>query len=172
MESQEHVEINRKFVNVVPELASPYATYPLAKSHWVDFGGTASSGEPCFIANAEEYAIKKPDYVHGNGPLGRGYYHFLTRQAYVILYARLSNSRPSGGCCCFVNEDVKVARSEHDEVESIMYNRSIASKPDDVQAVQDAIKVAEGIADDYFHYTQTEQLVVMTGMNALNHISA
>ena len=171
MGSQEEDEMNRKFVNVVPELASSYAKYPLAKSHWVDVTGNTSNGEPCFVANAEEYAIKKHDYVHGNGPLGRGYYHFLTRQAYVILHSRLTTERPSGGCCCFVNEDVKVARSEHDEVESIMYNRSIASKPDDIQAVKDAIKIANGVADDYFNITQTEQLVVMTGMNALNSIS-
>jgi hypothetical protein len=161
MTSLENEEINRQFANVASELSSSYATYPLAKSHWVDHKGTTATGEPCFVANAEENAMEKPDYVHGNGPLGRGYYHLLTRQAYAILYGRLTKSRPSGGCCCFGTQDVKDAASDHDDVQTIMYYRSVASKPDDFQAVKDAIAKAEGVADSYYNITQTEQLIVM-----------
>ena len=161
MPSEEADEINRKFANVAPELASSYATYPLAKSHWVDYKGTTTAGDPCFVANAEQNAMMKPDYVHGNGPLGRGYYHLLTREAYVTLYARLTNTRPSGACCCFGTDDVKQAISDHDDVETIVYNRSVASKPDDVQAMKDALSKAESVADDFYQVTQTEQLIIM-----------
>lgn len=164
MPSQEAEENNRKFAIVAPELASSYATYPLAKSHWVDFKGTTSAGEPCFVANPEVDAIMKSDYVHGNGPLGRGYYHLLTREAYIALYARLTKTRPSGGFCCFGTQDVRQAMSDHEDVENIVYYRSVASKPDDVQAVKDAIAKAEGVADGYYNITQTEQLVVMAVM--------
>jgi len=162
MMSLEHERMNTKMANVAPELSSSYAIYPLRGTHWVETSGTISNGDSCFVANGDDGLNNKIDYVHGPGPHGRGYYHLLTRHAYVILYTRLHKERPGNAlCCCINSKDVRDAISDHDEVESIVYNRSVASKPDDYQAAKDAIAKSQGIANNLYNVTQTEQLIVM-----------
>ena len=96
-------DLNELFVSVAPELNSPYAKYPLSSSsgrnEWVDPGtGRTSKGEPCFIKGGGGWTPTTPtkqDYAYGPGPLGFGYYHFLTRESYAVLYGRFRVLRPS-----------------------------------------------------------------------------
>ena len=165
--SKEEVDkVNAKMAKVAPELASPYATYPLSaqsgRSLWVNpTGGTTSNGEPCYIKGEEPQSQSiKEHYVYGPGSLGIGYYHLLTRDAYGALYARLHQSLPVT-CCCFSSKEARETLDDHDTVMRICYNRSVASIPDDVQAARDAEAIARGTAKRVYNFTQNEQLVIM-----------
>lgn len=125
-----------------PELASVYAKYPLSCSAWMSPDAKGPSGAACFVS-APRGSPLKTDYVHGPGPKGFGYYHLLTRDSYVILYARLTNDMP--GCCCDCRPTVRQEVSDWDDVKTTVYNRSVATKPDDVQAKKDAISIARGV---------------------------
>ncbi len=99
----------------------------------------------------------KEDYVWGPGPKGYGYYHLLTRAAYIALHARLSH-QSSVGCCCMPQRQELV---DLDETKDIVYNRSIASRPDDILAYKEAIALAQGEAQTVYNQTQDLQLVLM-----------
>mmetsp|Transcript_1834 Transcript_1834/g.2271 ORF Transcript_1834/g.2271 Transcript_1834/m.2271 type:complete len:139 (+) Transcript_1834:1-417(+) len=101
----------------------------------------------------------KLDYVYGPGRMGFGYYHLLTIDSYKALYARLRNEAPTV-CCCFGTKAAREEASEWDDVLTIVYNRSIASRPDDVIGAQDAIRIARGEAISHYHYQQNAQFVV------------
>ena len=165
--SKEKVDkINAVMANVAPELASPFAKYPLSaqsgRSLWVNpTGGKTSNGEPCYIKGSESQIRQiKEHYVYGSGSLGIGYYHLLTRDSYSALYARLHNSLPVA-CCCFSSKEVRKEADDHDTVMRICYNRSVASIPDDLQAARDAEAIARGTAKKAYNFTQNEQLVIM-----------
>ena len=136
-----NAKLNEKMVRFAPELASEYAKYPLSYPSWIRPTGNGPKNSPCF-ESAPRGSAMKMDYVHGPGPKGFGYYHLLTREAYVILYARLTNEMP--GCCCDCRPTVRKEVSDWDDVKTVVYNRSVATKPDDVQAKKDAISLAQG----------------------------
>lgn len=149
-----NAQLNSKMVKYCPELASEWAKYPLAYKAWLSPNGTGPKGVPCWIP-APKGTEMKLDYVHGAGPRGWGYYHLLCRQSYTILYARLTNEMP---CCCCASGNKSL--SEWEDVKNVVYNRSVASKPDDAQAHKDAIAIAKGTAQAHYHVDQNFQLVV------------
>ena len=153
-------EINAKMVKLCPELASQYAKYPLKRKQWLSPNAKVDDKTKAFIASQSDTG-PKPDYVFGPGPLSMGYYHILTRNAYKILYVRLTKEQPPVACCCFASKDSHNAYDEWYEVKTICYNRSIASIPDDAQARDDAITIARGEALAHYHEQQNFQLVVM-----------
>jgi hypothetical protein len=66
-------------------------------SEWTKLNGTAPDGKPGFVpANAKSTSRgvnANPmitDYIFGNSPVGLGYYHVTTREAYQILKTRVS----------------------------------------------------------------------------------
>lgn len=158
-------EINQMMVLVAAELASPYAKYPLIASNggeskmWVAPEGKTAKGEPCFIQGPGKYQPSmKDDYIYGSGPLGFGWYHLLTRDSYHALHRRLLSSAPVP--CCAFSKAARQELSDHEDVSAIVYNRSVASAPDDEQGAKDAINIAKGTAQKAYNWTQNEQLVV------------
>jgi len=150
-------DMNAKMVKFVPELASDYARYPLKRDRWLEPKEKGPKDEPCFISSSVD-AGPKPDYVFGRGKYGHGYYSLLTQYSYQNLYARLTHEAPGGCCACS-----KAARQEYDaydDVKRIVYNRSVASRPDDVVASKDALRKAQGVAQVWHNGLQNEQLAI------------
>lgn len=136
-----------------------YLLVPFIVQMWVDPRGKTAEGKPLFIkGEGSQEPARKDDYVYGPGPLGWGYYHLLTRVSYEILFRRMHSSTPFV-CCCFATKEARMQLSDHEDVRLIMYNRSVASIPDDKQAAKDAIAIATGTAKAVYNYTQNEQLV-------------
>jgi hypothetical protein len=69
------------------------------------------------------------------------------------------------GCCCALNAAARKEMSDWDDVKTIVYNRSIASIPDDDQAKKDAISDAQGVAHGHYQMEQNFQLAVGMGMH-------
>uniref|UniRef100_A0A7S3DTF4 Uncharacterized protein n=1 Tax=Entomoneis paludosa TaxID=265537 RepID=A0A7S3DTF4_9STRA len=152
---------NQQLQRTCPELASKYAAYPLDRSEWLMLEGTGPDQAPAFVAGTTPDQ-RKEDYVFGNnGPSGTGYYHLLTRYAYTLLYQRVSSQAPSGAACpCSASEETKQAVDAWDTTKTICWNRNIASRPNDALAAQEAIKIAQQIANKTYNRTQNEQLIV------------
>lgn len=162
--SDKNAETNAKMARFCPELASEYAKYPLQGIRaWLSPNGTGPKGVPCWISAPKGSAMKM-DYVHGPGKKGFGYYHILTRDSYTILYARLTHEMP--GCCCALSPTARKEVSDWDDVKQIVYNRSVATRPDDVQAKKDAIDIARGVAKAHYNVDQNFQLAVGIGLHA------
>ena len=151
-------ETNDKMARTAPELASVYAKYPLRKEYWLDVNGKLDENTPAFIPYKKDphggTPPLKKDYVWGPGSRTWGYYHILTREAYVTINGRLSNIVMID-CCCLGTPEQKFS----DEVIQIVYNRSIASKPDDFLAMKEALELARGISIMHYNQTQGNQLV-------------
>ena len=170
-------EINAAMPKVQPELASKYVSYPMKRQVWLSIDGQIDGNIPAFIPHKKDPNFPKPplkeDYVWGAGPRGFGYYHILCREAYKILYHRVNGMRaiggPGQGCCCASppppTDSQKPTAKEIDDVKDVMYNRSIASRPDDFLAQKEAIEAARGVAQAHYHTDQNIQLAVMVGMN-------
>ena len=155
-------EINRKMHGVAKELSSKYAVYPLKGEAWLSAAAMVDDDTPAFIAKGKDpnfpTQIMKDDYVWGTGPKGYGYYHLTTRYAYKILHNRLENGK-SAGCCCF---GTKGGDSTYDDdVMDVIYYRSVASKPNDFTAYQDAIELARDEANTHYNVSQDVQLFLM-----------
>uniref|UniRef100_A0A7S2URI4 Uncharacterized protein n=1 Tax=Attheya septentrionalis TaxID=420275 RepID=A0A7S2URI4_9STRA len=162
-------ETNTKMAKYAPELASSYAKYPLKRARWLPNGERGPKGEPLFLQAETANQGVKMDYVFGPGPQGRGYYHLLTRKSYIALYVKLRNQSPMGACAC--TKDARQNFSDFDDVKKIVYNRSVASKPDDAQAAKDAISQARQTAQGHYNNDQNLQIgigVVQTGINLSN----
>jgi len=103
----------------------------------------------------------KLDYVHGPGRFGWGYYHLLTNDSYVALNQRLmSQASPIQCCCISPSSSHKIPGAEfYDEVKTIVYNRSVASIPDDILAYQEAIVGAQVTAQGAYHFDQNMQII-------------
>jgi hypothetical protein len=158
-------EMNAKMVKVAPELASSYARYPLHGQRWCDPKEKGPKGEPCFMANAADAGLKL-DYVYGPGRYGKGYYSLLTKDSYKILYPRILNQAPTG-CCAFSKESRKEV-DDWDDVRRLLYNRQMATIPDDAVGARDGLAAAQQTAQDNYTYDQNLQLgigVVQTGIN-------
>uniref|UniRef100_A0A7S2ELZ5 Uncharacterized protein n=1 Tax=Trieres chinensis TaxID=1514140 RepID=A0A7S2ELZ5_TRICV len=151
-------DINAMMARVCPELASSYAKYPLKGNMWLSTSATVN-GSATFIAETNKQPPLKLDYVHGPGPLGFGYYHLTTRAAYRALYPRLQSQAPLPCCAC--TKDARNNLSDHEDVTMIVYNRSVATIPDDDKGKEDALAIARGEAQAAYHFTQNEQLFFM-----------
>ena len=154
--SQNYDEINQKMVKFVPELASPYAKYPMARDRWLEPTEKTPSGRECYLQ--EPNAGMKEDYVLGRGPLGEGYYSLLCRIAYENLYSRLTHEVPVG--CCNCSKEARRRYDEWDDVKRIVFARSKASIPNDGKAAKDAVSHAKSTAQVWHNNLQNEQLVL------------
>lgn len=139
-------EVNIAFARVCPELKSRYAVYPFPesspKSWLVPSTEGTHNGKPIVILSDKDSGDKKnepglkEDYVFCKaGPLGKGYYHVLTKTAYVNLSTRL-NAQGSGKFLCFGDSQ---RADQWDTCRRIVYNRSRANRPDDEHAAAAAI---------------------------------
>ena len=151
-------EMNTKMVALCPELGSEYAKYPLKGKQWLSPKAKVSGDEYAFIASETDNG-PKPDYVYGTGSFGRGYYHILTRQAYKVLYGRLTRERPPLTCCLCSSAAARQNSIDWEHVKTLCFNRSVATIPDDDQARKDAIVAAQGMAQAHYHEQQNIQLV-------------
>ena len=135
-------EVNRELCRVAPVLASPHARYPLhKKNRWLQPFETTVDGKPAFIPTKEfphsliELDTDLPDYVWGYGPLGKGYYHLLTREAYKNLFDYM-NIAEFGGLSFFLkvmNTPCYRRKSrELHEIKAIIHNRCCSKTPEDV----------------------------------------
>mmetsp|Transcript_1278 Transcript_1278/g.1637 ORF Transcript_1278/g.1637 Transcript_1278/m.1637 type:complete len:161 (-) Transcript_1278:110-592(-) len=154
-------DMNAKMARLVPELNSDYARYPMKRQMWLDPQAQTNTGEAAFIPHPNSSASKplKPDYVWGPGTLGYGYYHLLTRDSYLALYRRVQHDAPAQCCAC--SAEASKIYNDHTDVKMIVYNRSVASRPDDVLAKKEALDIAKGISQSDYHMGQNFQLVVM-----------
>lgn len=139
------VDMNAK-MQLVPELRSEYASYPMERAKWLSAGDKAPDGNRAFIASPKpekgETKELKPDYVWGPGTYGFGYYHLLTKESYVILSARLQ-SEPSQGCSCFGSSTKDTPKQEDlNDVYLVMYYRSKSPVPNDRMAKEHCLKEA------------------------------
>lgn len=154
---------NASMVKFAPELASKYATYPLHRDKWLNFDEVDDDGKPVFVAQSKKGTRSAmEDYVYCSlAPKdhGAGYYHLLNPVAYVNLFKRLESEAPPTGCCCG-SPETKKEYDQYDDVRTIVYNRSVSSKPDDTQAAKDALAKAQGVANRGYNTTQNMQLVL------------
>jgi hypothetical protein len=137
-------KVNLAFAVICPELKSKYAVYPIPSTYqgrWLTPSAEEKfEGKPVVLLTDKEDGIKE-DYVYCKAtPLGRGYYHMLTKVAYVNLYTRIQNEG-SGAFLCFGD---KKKADQWDTCRRIVYNRSRASRPDDVQGAKQSIDHMEG----------------------------
>jgi len=149
-------ETNRLLQKWCPELDSQYAKYPMRFPRWLDPKEKDPTGKPCFVQGPD--AGPKPDYVYGPGTYGQGYYHLLTKASYLILRSRLSHEYPGGCCAC--SQAARKELDEYDDVRRILHARSVAQRPDDQQAQQDAIAGAKEVAQNWHNGLQNEQLAI------------
>lgn len=130
---------NAQMRSTCDELLSEYATYPMRRERWLSSDDIGPNDEPGYLAGPD--VGPKPNYVYGDvGPNGNGYYHILTQHSYCVLYARLANEAPFS-CCCFGSPRNVV--DAWDTTTRILYNRSLASKPDDVLAAREVIGISQ-----------------------------
>jgi hypothetical protein len=169
--SEKEREINESMARVARELESPYATYPLKRTHWLDANAPASTTEDgndapkAFISHRKDKNFPtptpKPDYVWGAGRRGFGYYHLLTIDSYQILNKRVRDKGPPLNCCCVGSSNAEFSRKDYDVVAEILHNRSLSPVPDDMVAAKNAIDIARGVAQAEYSMSQNVQLVVM-----------
>jgi len=104
-------EMNEWLHSFLPEVRnSQFGEYPMKQQSWIWLNTTVTGSDgvtnPAFIpttinvkfredANYNEKVPLKRDYVFGTGPKGFGYYHLLTRQAWVILNSRVGSMKSS-----------------------------------------------------------------------------
>ena len=113
-----------------------YGRYPITFKHWCHVDEKIN-GNICFIKSPKNEGVKE-DYVYSEDP-EPGYYHLLTKQAYIQLYKDVQTKEPSLPCCWDKAGAKKY--NEYTRVKKIVYNRSIASIPDDKVAIADGKKV-------------------------------
>jgi hypothetical protein len=147
--------MNANMVKFVPEFASEYAAYPLNRDRWLQPDEKDPKGRFCFVKGGSN-AVPKMDYVFGRGPFGEGYYSLLTKNAYKNLHARMTNEAPAGCCAC--SKAARKEIDEYDDVRRMVYNRSVATVPND--SSKDAIEIARGTAQAWHNGLQNQQLVV------------
>lgn len=136
-------EVNNAFAQICPELKSKYAIYPIPEKYrgrWLGFD-EEFEGKPTVIPADAKGTETPEDYVYcKNAPRGKGYYHVLTKVAYVNLYSRLSAEEP-GTFCCFGDREHS---NQWDTARRVVYNRSRANRPDDAVGAVQAIDHLEG----------------------------
>lgn len=142
MPSYKPEEVNAAFDLIEPEiLSSPYARYPMQFERWLGFD-EKFEGNPSFIPSNTDEGFRK-NYVYCKyGPVGKGYYHLLTKVSWNNLYSKLMNEGPGTGCGC--SGDSRGRVDAHDTTRRIVYNRSRSNIPDDYKAAEQAINHMAG----------------------------
>ena len=64
------------------------------------------------------------------------------------------------GGCCACSKAARKEYSDWDDVKRIVYNRSVASVPDDKVGAQDAVNGARQTAQNWHNGLQNEQLAI------------
>uniref|UniRef100_A0A6U0FT60 Uncharacterized protein n=1 Tax=Helicotheca tamesis TaxID=374047 RepID=A0A6U0FT60_9STRA len=143
-------DINQK-MQLVPELRSPHARYPLNRSHWIKTTQEPRTpkkdgDELTFIARPKppkgQTNEVKLGYVWGPGPRGFGYYHLLTQASYTALAARLhSETAPSVTCCFGKSKEDNVNLQDLQYVyQIVVYPRSRSPVPKDSYAYEHSVQ--------------------------------
>ncbi len=145
-------DINEK-MKVVPELRSPHARYPLNRSRWI-----RPSEEPrtpkqdgdelTFIPHPKtpkgQTNQVKLGYVWGPGTKGFGYYHLLTKEAYVALSARLHSETAPTPTCCGAGGNGKRGNDELEDLryvyQFVVHPRSKCPVPNDSSAYNHSVE--------------------------------
>ena len=70
---------------------------------------------------------------------GEGYYHLLTKPAYIVMYKNTMKVAPNSFCPCFLSVEARQDIKDHEDVLEILLLRTRASIPDDAQAAKDAV---------------------------------
>jgi hypothetical protein len=160
-------EINKALVEFLPELDSEYARYPMTHQRWYGPNEKGPKGEPCFIPHdGSKLATPiKKDYVYCKKGLGgKGYYSLMTRTSYVNLHDKLGSVGPQGscvGCPCFAGKGVRDALDRYDDAKRVIYMRqNCIARPDDKLADDVVMGQATQTAQNMFHATQNEQLLL------------
>lgn len=132
------IEINAEMARVAPVLSSPYAHYPLHREKWLQPFSTTEDGTPAFIPTANFplslmtlVSPLRPDYVWGYGPLGKGYYHLLTKEAYRNLLNYLNMCEIDIPCVMRTWPCYRKKHLELEEAKEIIRRRCHAKKPQD-----------------------------------------
>lgn len=121
------IRMNALLAKHLPELSNEHARYPMQGDAWPSPEGVSPDKEPLFIA-ASTFSGFKENYVYCNNSQfqwGKGYYHVLTKQAYVHLYN--VNINKVGTTCCANATD-----KELDEVMRLVKCRAWGSRPNDL----------------------------------------
>mmetsp|Transcript_25213 Transcript_25213/g.41881 ORF Transcript_25213/g.41881 Transcript_25213/m.41881 type:complete len:153 (+) Transcript_25213:245-703(+) len=145
--SKNPAEANAAFAAFCPELKSKYAVYPFPAQYralWLKPSTTEKfQGKPIVMLSSQDRGLQE-DYNYCKvGPLGKGYYHILTKVAHVNLYNRLS-SEGSGASCCSSVDRKRV--EQWDICETILHTRSLSNRSDDSFAEKSVLKAAQGYA--------------------------
>lgn len=130
-------EVNEAFAFYCPELKVKCARYPMKYDRWLNFKQTYE-GKPTFIPAKTDEGLKDCYVYCKAAPCGKGYYHVLTKTAYVNLYTRLMSEGPPGGCCKPKPKDLRTT-DQWDTARRYVYARSRCSRPDDAAAVEQQI---------------------------------
>lgn len=160
-------EINQSMIKFFPELASPYAKYPMKHERWYDPTEKGPKGEPCYLPQGDVGV--KADYAYCKRVpegMNAGYFSLMSHVAYVNLYERLDLVRPDSGCCGLMGD--REAADQWDDVKRVLWGRQLAAIPDDEVAGKAAIDRAKGAAQSVYTFTQNEALVVGAATTAIH----
>jgi len=134
--------LNALLKKYLPEFShSNVGIFPMMEETWLPLDGTTPDGQPAFIpaegeieyrddANYNEDVPIKADYVFGQGAKGYGYYHLLTRHAYVCLNTRIAIAKtPRHNLLTWLRGHsseiiCETEREEMYEVGALLYHRS------------------------------------------------
>jgi hypothetical protein len=172
-------QLNRSMKILLPETSGcTFADYPMTGTKWLTGKDKAPKGGYCYIKTEDKMPTDvgfKTGYVWGTGPFGYGYYHLLTKAAYVTLYNRINNRQvftgasSGGGCGCFGSGPASnaiatalptVPADDMDDLRVLFHARSVATKPNDAQAQADQLSEATATAQSHYQYDQN----IQTGM--------
>ncbi|GFH60448.1 hypothetical protein CTEN210_16924 [Chaetoceros tenuissimus] len=134
--------LNSRMQDIAPILASQYAKYPMEFSLWLSPWSQTDESKPTFMP--QNKAPKEPphigdkrflDYCWGEGSRGTGYYHLLTKDAYVILIQDLENAAPSLACGCMTSRNNKNLSDLHNymEIMELLKHRVNSDVPNDFE---------------------------------------